>query len=128
MTSTARPGPDSPVARLISPAALAGRKGNPTVIEPGPRPEHDDPLQRRVHNATGAYLGERVCVVAYPVLYVGELDSVRWDDRNGVPVSLFLIKLEVTSHHCPHEWAGHPPLRVMVPWDAIDRFELPPAL
>jgi hypothetical protein len=111
----------------VSPALLAGTKGQPTEVPPGPRPELDDPMQRRVFLATGTYLGQRICAVAYPVIYVGELDNVRFG-RDEQPVSVVLIRLEATPHHAPHEWQGHPPLRITVPWSAIDRFEwLPPA-
>lgn len=105
-----------------TPAVMAGSRGRPAPPRSSRWPDND-PRQQQIRDHLGVQIGDRVRVVAYPVVYVGELDKVKFSPDGHSVLDVWLVDLVRTDHN-PFEWNGKPlPVRVVIPWRAIDRFE-----
>lgn len=100
---------------------MAGRRGR--TVPRSARWPSNDPRQQHVRENLGVEVGDRVRVVAYPVVYLGELDRVQFSPDGNEVLNVWLVDLERTET-TPYEWNNRPlPVRIILPWRAIDRFE-----
>lgn len=108
-----------------SPASMPQHRRHAPEPPRSPRWPDNDPRQQRIREVLGVQIGDRVRVVAYPVVYVGELDRVTFGADEHVR-DVWLVDL-VRTDHSPFEWKNQAlPVRIVVPWRAIDRFETLP--